>query len=218
MAGATVVTSAREQILQRLRSARATARLPQLEDLSPIDVPRASLDECVTRFAVESAALGVDCHIEASAEDVRRRLASLVHGARVATWASEHLPYTVGEDTRFATSGGDGTLPDGRAGEAIADVGVTGCDAAIAETASLVMFSAPGRSRTVSLLPPTHIALVERGQLCFSMAEVFIRYRERFRDTASCTVITGPSRTADIELTLTLGIHGPGRVIVIIGP
>jgi L-lactate dehydrogenase complex protein LldG len=70
----------------------------------------------------------------------------------------------------------------------------------------------------VSLLPPFHIALVERRRLCFSMAEVFEAYRDRLAGSASCTFITGPSRTADIELTLTLGIHGPGRVAVIIGP
>ena len=88
----------------------------------------------------------------------------------------------------------------------------------MAETGSLVMFSAPGRSRAVSLLPQFHIALVERAKLYFSMAEVFETYRDRLEGSASCTFITGPSRTADIELTLTLGIHGPGRVAVIIGP
>ena len=71
---------------------------------------------------------------------------------------------------------------------------------------------------TVSLLPPFHVALVERSRLLFSMAEVFEAYRDRLESSASCTFITGPSRTADIELTLTLGIHGPGRVAVIVGP
>jgi L-lactate dehydrogenase complex protein LldG len=102
--------------------------------------------------------------------------------------------------------------------QAAAEVGVTGCDAGIAETASLVMFSGPGRSRAVSLLPPMHVAILERRHLCFSMAEMFSTHRGRLCEAASCTIITGPSRTADIELTLTLGIHGPGRVVVIVGP
>jgi L-lactate dehydrogenase complex protein LldG len=50
------------------------------------------------------------------------------------------------------------------------------------------------------------------------MGEFFARNRERIASTAGCTFITGPSRTADIELTLTLGVHGPGRVIVVVGP
>jgi L-lactate dehydrogenase complex protein LldG len=105
-----------------------------------------------------------------------------------------------------------------RADQARAEVGITGCDGAIAETASLVMLSSAGRSRAVSLLPPFHVAIVRREQLYLTMAEVFERCQTDFKASASCTFISGPSRTADIELTLTLGIHGPGRVAVIIGP
>ena len=50
------------------------------------------------------------------------------------------------------------------------------------------------------------------------MAEFFVDHADQLRQAASCTFITGPSRTADIELTLTLGIHGPGKVIVVVGP
>jgi L-lactate dehydrogenase complex protein LldG len=80
------------------------------------------------------------------------------------------------------------------------------------------MLSAPGRSRAVSLLPPVHVGIVRPEDLCFDMAEFFASRRDEFDRRASCTFITGPSRTADIELTLTLGIHGPGRLVIIIGP
>jgi L-lactate dehydrogenase complex protein LldG len=147
---------------------------------------------------------------------VRQRLTTLVEGASVVSWHREELPYETGRvlETLALWS----TNAEERTSLARADIGVTGCDAAIAETASLVMFSRRGRPRTVSLLPPTHIAIVERRQLCMSTTEVFADHRDRFRQTASCTVVTGPSRTADIELTLTLGIHGPERVVVIVGP
>jgi L-lactate dehydrogenase complex protein LldG len=131
----------------------------------------------------------------------------------VLSWDPAHLPYQAGTVLNDPTLG-----QSPRAFQATADVGVTGCDAAAAETGSLVMFSAPGRSRVVSLLPPFHVAVVERHRIHFSMAEVFDAYRDRLESSASCTFITGPSRTADIELTLTLGIHGPGRVAVIVGP
>lgn len=209
------MTSAREHILQRLRSARATARLPRLDDLPPLEFASATLDECISRFTLEATALGITCHLEATAEAVRQRLTELVDGTRVVSWDPEHLPYDAGRALVALPRWTTGT---NREDLAQADVGVTGCDAAIAETASLVMFSAPGRPRSVSLLPPTHIAIVERRQLCMSMAEVFARDAARVRQSAACTIITGPSRTADIELTLTLGIHGPGRVVVIVGP
>jgi L-lactate dehydrogenase complex protein LldG len=59
---------------------------------------------------------------------------------------------------------------------------------------------------------------VQPKDLCFSMGEFFQTHAERVTASASCTFVTGPSRTADIELTLTLGVHGPGKVIVLVGP
>ena len=205
--------TARERILSRLMSARAGSRLPR-ELVPPIPATaRLTADACVHRFGVEAQALGVEYYVESSIADVHKRLTALIEGRRVLSWDLAHLPYQAGMLMSNAVLG---QAP--RAAQATADVGVTGCDAAVAETASLVMFSAPGRSRTVSLLPPFHVAIVERGRFHFSMAEVFEVYRDRLEGSAACTFITGPSRTADIELTLTLGIHGPGRVAVLVGP
>ena len=82
----------------------------------------------------------------------------------------------------------------------------------------MVLLSGPGRSRAVSLLPPVHVAIVRRGDLRASLGDFLREARDAMAGAASCTVVTGPSRTADIELTLTLGVHGPGAVIVVIGP
>lgn len=205
--------TAREQILHRLRRPGASVHVPRAQAATAAPVVTASVDECVERFSLEAAALDIECSVHASADAVRARLAEAVRGKTVLSWHPVHLPYdgiTVLERPIF------GDAP--RAQQAAADIGVTGCDVAIAETASVVLFSGPGRSRAVSLVPPVHIALVQRATLCLTMGEMFAERRARWRDSASCTVITGPSRTADIELTLTLGIHGPGRVMVMIGP
>jgi L-lactate dehydrogenase complex protein LldG len=95
---------------------------------------------------------------------------------------------------------------------------VTGCDGAIAETGSLVLLSGEGKPRAASLLPPVHLAVVQRKDLRFGMGEFFTERAAEMAGAACCTFITGPSRTADIELTLTLGVHGPGEVIVVMGP
>ena len=63
-----------------------------------------------------------------------------------------------------------------------------------------------------------HLAVVRRQDLFFGMGEFFARHDARIAGEAACTFVTGPSRTADIELTLTLGVHGPGRVVVVVGP
>ncbi len=101
------------------------------------------------------------------------------------------------------------------------DIGVTGVDYAISETGTCVIIPRAGVSRLVSLLPPMHIALVERGQVLPSLDELFTLRRNDFvnGDLGSyMNLITGPSRSADIEYKLITGVHGPGEVhMVLIG-
>jgi L-lactate dehydrogenase complex protein LldG len=101
---------------------------------------------------------------------------------------------------------------------AAVDLGVTGVDLAIAETGSLVLRSGGGRPRSTSLLPPNHVAVFDRDALVESLAQAGV-FLEAWHDGEPeawrggvINVITGPSRTADIELTLTRGVHGPKEV------
>jgi L-lactate dehydrogenase complex protein LldG len=111
-----------------------------------------------------------------------------------------------------------------RAVTATADLGLTGADLAIAETGTLVLRSGPGRPRSTSLLPPYHVAVFDRGALVETLQQLGV-FLEAWHagDAGSGGVInfiTGPSRTADIELTLTRGVHGPKEVhaIFVDGP
>ena len=103
----------------------------------------------------------------------------------------------------------------------VADIGITGVDYAIAETGTCVLLPRKGLSRLVSLLPPVHVAVVEKGQVLPSLDELFTLRRNDFLqgDLGSyMNLITGPSRSADIEYTLVTGVHGPGEVhMVLIG-
>jgi len=96
------------------------------------------------------------------------------------------------------------------------DVGITSAQAAIAETGTLVFEQARERNRLVSLLPPVHIAIVNAGDICATMSEAITRARNESDTSSAITFITGPSRTADIELTLTIGVHGPKELYVIV--
>ena len=102
-----------------------------------------------------------------------------------------------------------------------ADIGVTGADYAIAETGTCVLFAREGVSRLVSLLPPVHVALVEKGQVLPSLDELFTLHRWDFLEGnlgSYMNLISGPSRSADIEYRLVTGVHGPGEVhLVLIG-
>jgi len=99
-----------------------------------------------------------------------------------------------------------------------AELGLTGVDLAIAETGTLVLRSGAGRPRSTSLLPACHIAVFDRTALIESLGQagVFLELWNRGAHEdgvgAVTSFITGPSRTADIELTLTRGVHGPKEV------
>jgi len=102
-----------------------------------------------------------------------------------------------------------------------ADIGITSADLAIAETGSLVMRSRPGRERVASLLPPFHLAIVERAQIVADLFDAFAEFAQQGYDSlpSNLVFVSGPSKTGDIELQLTTGVHGPGRwhVIVVAG-
>ena len=96
------------------------------------------------------------------------------------------------------------------------DVGISTAQAAIAETGTLVLDSAHERHRLVSLVPPVHIAIVDASRIYATLGETLSMLQSGSELSPAITFITGPSRTADIELTLTIGVHGPQELYVII--
>ena len=102
-----------------------------------------------------------------------------------------------------------------------ASIGITGVDYALADTGTLVLISGRGRARAVSLLPPIHVALVKAAQVISGLEDLFVslKVEKGFSNqniSSAITFITGPSRTADIELTLVVGVHGPQQLHVIL--
>jgi len=96
-------------------------------------------------------------------------------------------------------------------------VGITGCFVAIAETGSLILLSGPDTFASAALLPETHIAVVPVSRIVANMEEAFVRMRAEHGQLPRATnIISGPSRTGDIEQTIVLGAHGPYRVHVVL--
>jgi L-lactate dehydrogenase complex protein LldG len=96
------------------------------------------------------------------------------------------------------------------------DVGITSAQAGIAETGTLVLDSSVERNRLVSLVPPVHIAILHASRIYATLSETLAGLQSRGELSPAITFITGPSRTADIELTLAIGVHGPQELYVII--
>ena len=96
-------------------------------------------------------------------------------------------------------------------------VGITGAFCAIAETGTLMTVTGPQTPAAVSLLPETHIAIVSAARIVRGMEEAWQLMRDELKQPPrAVSFISGPSRTADIEQTVTLGAHGPYRVHIVI--
>ncbi|HLK46669.1 MAG TPA: lactate utilization protein [Bryobacteraceae bacterium] len=96
------------------------------------------------------------------------------------------------------------------------DVGITSADYALADTGTLVLLSSPQEARLISLLPPAHIAVLPCSRLLTGLDELFSSRPDPAAVSSSMVLITGPSRTADIEQILVRGVHGPGQITVIL--
>jgi L-lactate dehydrogenase complex protein LldG len=97
-----------------------------------------------------------------------------------------------------------------------ADIGISGVDHLIAETGTVVMLAKPQASRSTSLLPPIHIAVAESAQILPDLFDLFEKLPPEGGMPSCVALITGPSKTGDIELRLVTGVHGPGEIHVVL--
>ena len=118
--------------------------------------------------------------------------------------------------TRYALIEG-GTSVRARAA-AISELGVTSADWGIARSGSLVLKSSSGRGRAVSLLPPRHLVFLPAAAVLDDLIALMEQLLNSGIPPAALELITGPSRTSDIEMDLSIGVHGPIEVYVLITP
>ncbi len=115
----------------------------------------------------------------------------------------------------------DTSRPELRRRLAECGMGVTGADYAIAETGSVIVIPKRGLSRLVSVVPPVHVAIVRPSEVIGTLDDLFaLRRLEYHRDGGEMgsylNFISGPSRTADIEQTIVVGVHGPREVHLVL--
>jgi L-lactate dehydrogenase complex protein LldG len=99
---------------------------------------------------------------------------------------------------------------------ASSDAAITTCEWLVARTGSIVMSAVQSSGRTVSVYAPIHICIAYTNQLVFDVKDVLLKAKEKYGTNlpSLITFATGPSRTADIEKTLVVGVHGPKEVYV----
>lgn len=210
--------SSRERILNSLRGAsRPFAPTEKPANYLPM-TPLADHEPTALRqrFIAEAEKLSCRVHQVDSTANATETLLGLVgNDKHILSWRPEKLPLPNLAET-LARAGITLAEPQ----DPTVRVGLSGVDAALASTGSLVVVSGAGQYRTASLLPPVHIALVCESQIVADFESWMAKERAeqlmRFRQSSNIVVISGPSRTADIAMQLILGMHGPGEVHIIL--
>ena len=129
---------------------------------------------------------------------------------KATAWHSDFFEQ-IGLENTLRNMGVDLVSPNADKNEmALCDLGITEADYLLPETGTLVLRSSSEKPRAVSLLPRIHLAIVRPEMLRADLHQVFAEAS----DSHYLVFITGPSRTADIELTTTLGVHGPKNLFV----
>ncbi|MCY4072912.1 MAG: lactate utilization protein [Chloroflexi bacterium] len=208
---------ARERILSKLRATQQPfADVPPIEDRRPM-IPMEDLSpaETLRRFISEAEALGC-CVYQVTTNEAIEQIMELLDGDKtVLCWDEAELPMD-GLHGMLRSLG----VAVGRHNDGDARVGISGVTAALAATGSLIVESGAGRYRSTSLLPDVHIALMRAEQILPDLESWQEAQRREgypaFTHASNTTVISGPSKTADIAHQLVKGAHGPREVHVMI--
>ena len=210
---------ARTRMLARIRERQGKPREPSAAEIEAVRAhlaghPRnpAPRDEwnTLTRFRERALSLASTLDEAATLEDVPaavgRYLVERDLGTRAVCWRElGALDWTAsGVEIEVRNARGDDF------------VGITSAFCAIAETGTLVTLSGADTPPSVSLLPETHVAVVSASRVVRSMEDAWALLREERAMPRAVNFISGPSRTADIEQTVTLGAHGPYRVHIVV--
>jgi L-lactate dehydrogenase complex protein LldG len=212
--------SSREQILNKLRQ-RSDESLPfpavaapaHYQPMIPIGDP--TLNELKTRFVTEAEEAACVVHPAPTLDEAIDEILNIIgNETSISSWDPTQIPLPgLAEALDKANIIRVGQDADVR-------VGLSGVDAALAATGSLVVSSGEGRYRATSLLPPIHIAVVSSDQIVPDLESWWAAQKrtglEQTQRHSNIVVITGPSRTADIAMQLVMGMHGPKELHVIL--
>lgn len=217
------MSTAKERILARLRQTQAVR--PLHETPAPADdgawlARQPPLGDLAERFIAEQQATG---------GEVRRVAGWDALPGVVAPWLAElgvrsvltgteprlePLREALRADGRFELRRYDRPMEAQRGELFSTDCGITTCRGAVAETGSLILVPSPAEPRLLSLAPEVHLAVLERSTLVPRLGDFISSGAYQAERPSNLVLVSGASRTADIELVLAIGVHGPKRLAV----
>ena len=203
-----MASTSRENILQKIKQALATpvpVPFPASEGNESVFLP--SRQELEIEFAENFSKLEGRFSFCADENELVSQLQTLIS---LRKWTKLYSRETAMQEN-LSQAGLTTIYTDDLAG---CDAAITGCEALIARTGSIVMSSAQLSGRTTSVYAPVHICIAYTKQLVYDISDSLQQLREGYGQQfpSMVTLATGPSRTADIEKTLVVGVHGPKEV------
>jgi L-lactate dehydrogenase complex protein LldG len=207
----------RDSVLHKVRTALGRNAGQPIEEPPPVRlrIPEIDIEERIASFCARLEALAGKTCVALSAQEAREYAARVIAG-RTAVASNAPILRECGITALPGVQTGITDRDELRALCANAAAGITGADYALADTGTLVLLSSPQEARMISLLPPVYIAIVERERLLTGLDELLTVLPRPAEQTSSMVLITGPSRTADIEQILVRGVHGPGEIHVVV--
>ncbi len=201
-------STARENILNKIKQALAKPvplPFPESEGKESVFLP--SVDDLEVEFAENFSKLEGRFSFCADDNELADQLQTLI---RTRKWTKIYSRETVIRE-KLAKTGLDIIYNDS---VAACDASITGCEYLVARTGTMIMSSGQQSGRTVSVYAPVHICIAYTNQLVYDIGEGLQQLKEGYgrQFPSLVTLATGPSRTADIEKTLVVGVHGPREV------
>ena len=215
----------RSEFLQRVKDATAKSIPPHHEPVEKLngEVGRAvsADDDIVSIYAERTETAGMNLVRATGTTEARQALAQILKDEGVETlhaWQTPGIEELTSGLDGVSVTWWDAADVDRKDAAYAMKCGLTTVDYAVAETGSLVVKADTTQGRSISMLGESHIAVVRTDQIVPDLHDLYSRLQEDFPDglPSNVSLITGPSKTADIELQLVIGVHGPGVVHVIL--
>ena len=223
-------SNGKDQMLARISSALGRREPAKPEPLLPyeLNVPHPDREELVTRFILEVENAGGSVARVNSRFDVQAYLQTVLASADPLVALSDGATLRGLGIGQWMKSSGFRVLE--AESETVfeqfkqqlfeADIGITSASYGLADTGTIVLLSRSEQLRLISLLPPIHVCILDPQQILWSLSDLLALEEQMFLTSESqqqtMTCITGPSRTADIEQTITMGVHGPHSLHVLL--
>jgi len=180
---------------------------------------KAPSEALYTEFKKNAEALSAEVHRVANSNEARQLVAKLIGelSAKKVVYAPSQLVDEVDMSAVAQAANVEMTSHNLRQNAADADLGISQLDYGVAEIGTLVGNATSIESRMVSILPPVHMVFVRTGNIFPTLLDAIAHYNKNLGELPRyLTFVSGPSRTADIERVLTIGVHGPGRLIIVL--